>query len=82
MIEALFGAECPARYIRTAMGALHEGRIVLPTELEVLRVLRAKPVKERRPREPAETAEVVAQSEGEAGEPREAETVEVTADAE
>ncbi len=82
VIEALFGAECPARYIRTAMGALHEGRIVLPTELEVLRVLRAKPVKERRPREPAETAEVVAQSEGEAGEPREAETVEVTADAE
>ena len=58
VIEALFGAECPSRYIRTAMGALHEGRVVSPTELELLRVLRAKPVKVRAPREAtAETTE-------------------------
>ncbi len=60
VIEALFGAECPSRYIRTAMGALHEGRVVSPTELELLRVLRAKPVKVRAPREATGEATEVA----------------------
>ena len=42
VIEALFGPETPARYIRTAMGALTDERVVSPMELDTLRVLRAK----------------------------------------
>ncbi len=42
VVESLFGAECPARYIRTAMGTLREGAVVLPTELEALRAIRAE----------------------------------------
>jgi len=42
VVESLFGAECPARYIRTAMGTLRDGAVVLPTALEALRAIRAE----------------------------------------
>jgi len=57
VVESLLGAECPARFIRTAMGALHEGALVSPMALAPLRALRAVTVREARER--GETTEAV-----------------------
>ncbi len=57
VVEALLGAECPARFIRVAMGTLHEGRVVSPMELDLLRTLRAK-VRETKPSDDESTAAV------------------------
>ncbi len=42
VVEALFGPECPSRFVRTAMGRARDGEIVSPMNLEALRA--AKPV--------------------------------------
>jgi len=41
VVESIFGAECPARFIRTAMGTLRDGALVGPMELAALREIRA-----------------------------------------
>ena len=43
VVEALFGPEAPARYIRTAMGRLRDGAIVSPMTLDALRVVKLAP---------------------------------------
>jgi hypothetical protein len=43
VVEALFGPEAPARYIRTAMGRLRDGVVVSPMTLDAQRVVKPAP---------------------------------------
>jgi radical SAM family uncharacterized protein/radical SAM-linked protein len=54
VIEALFGAECPARYIRSKMGLHTADGVVSPRDLEQIRTLRAKAREEAKALEAAQ----------------------------
>jgi hypothetical protein len=62
VIESLFGAEAPARIIRTAMGTLQDGALVAPTDLAALRAIRAAAKAEEEAAKAAEAPEVGAEA--------------------